>query len=246
MTDIHLITLDLDNTLWDVDRIIIAAEAELRDWLAAHTPQALAAYEKEQLMALREAVSAQFPDQIHDLSFMRTAVLQALMRKVGYGENEALQMAQAAFEVFFEARNRVEFFPGALDMLDDLARRFHIVALTNGNADIHRAGLGEYLKGAYSSADVGHSKPHRNMFLAPLQALNLAPHQAIHIGDHLIDDIQGAADVGMHSVWVNLQEVPVKHEASQAEPDHLKVQPSAEVSHLSEVAEAVARIASAD
>jgi putative hydrolase of the HAD superfamily len=44
------------------------------------------------------------------------------------------------------------------------------------------------------------------MFYAPLNELNLRPAQAIHIGDHLIDDIQGAANVGMHSIWVNLNE----------------------------------------
>jgi putative hydrolase of the HAD superfamily len=230
MNRIHLITLDLDNTLWDVDSIIIKAEQDMVGWLADHVPECLEHYQGDSLNEVRQQVFARYQDRSHDLSFMRTQVLYEVIRRAGVAPPEARTYAEQAFDVFFEGRNRVEFFPGALDMLEDLSSRFRIYALTNGNAHIEKAGLTAYLSGAYSSADVGAKKPHPDMFHAPLRELDLNPQQAVHVGDHLVDDIHGANAVGMHSIWVNLT-------------DHVRrdtdSQPTREVDALAAVVDAV-------
>jgi FMN hydrolase / 5-amino-6-(5-phospho-D-ribitylamino)uracil phosphatase len=233
MSRIKLITLDLDNTLWDVDSIIIKAEKMLITWLSENIPDALAHYQPDNLNRLRQEVVARHADKTHDLSFMRTQILFEVMRQTGLAEADARRQAQAAFNVFFEGRNQVVLFDGALEMLHSLSREFDIIALTNGNANINRTGLADFFSGAYSAADVGNKKPHPAMFKAPLSALQLKPDQAIHIGDHLVDDIQGAEGVGMHSIWVNLV---------GAQP--VDVTPSREVTHLGAVKDAVQQIAS--
>lgn len=235
MSKIRLITLDLDNTLWDVNSILIKAEQDLLQWLTDHVPDSLAHYHLDSLNEIRNAVFAAHQHQAHDLSFMRTQILFEVLRRTGLSEAEARSVAMQAFDVFFEGRNRVVFFPGALEMLGTLREQFPIYALTNGNANIDKAGLGEFLSGAYSSADVGTKKPHPEMFYAPLNELDLQPSQAIHIGDHLVDDIEGAANVGMHSIWVNLTEQNRQHD---------DVEPTQEVSTLSGVNTAVDRISS--
>jgi HAD superfamily hydrolase (TIGR01509 family) len=235
MSRIRLITLDLDNTLWDVDSIIIKAEQELVQWLTDHVPDSLVHYHPDNLNEIRTAVFAAHQHQAHDLSFMRTQVLFEVMQRTGLNVAEARRMAEQAFDVFFEGRNRVVFFPGALEMLGTVSERFPIYALTNGNANIDKAGLGEFLSGAYSSADVGTKKPQPEMFYAPLKELDLQPQQAIHIGDHLVDDIQGAANVGMHSIWVNL---------TQQNQELVDVAPTREVSDLLGVNAAVEQISS--
>jgi putative hydrolase of the HAD superfamily len=155
------------------------------------------------------------------------------MRQTGLSDAQARHQAQAAFDVFFEGRNQVVLFDGALEMLQSLSREFDIIALTNGNANINKTGLADFFSGAYSAADVGNKKPHPAMFEAPLSAMRLKPEQAIHIGDHLVDDIQGADGVGMHSIWVNLV---------GGQP--ADVTPSREVTHLSAVKDAVQQIVS--
>ncbi len=235
MSAIKLITLDLDNTLWDVDSIIIKAEQDMVAWIAEQVPEGLPIYQGEQIGEIRARVFEEFAHQRHDLSFMRTQVLFAVFQRAGYPGREARSLAEAAFAVFFEGRNRVEFFPGAHDMLEALCQQFTVMALTNGNADIHRAGIGHYMAGAYSSADVGASKPHPDMFLAPLQALDLQPRQGIHVGDHLIDDVSGAHGVGMHSIWVNLKDRALTDEDPR---------PTRAVTDLSAVPQAIEEIAS--
>ena len=137
------ISFDLDNTLWDVDQIIIRAEQSMRDWMREHTPDAYVAYTPEVIQPIRERVMRKHAHAATDLSFLRTELLYELMRQTGYGHAEARAQAKRAFEVFFEGRNTIEFFPGALDAIRTLAEDYRLLALTNGNADIHRAGLGE-------------------------------------------------------------------------------------------------------
>ena len=229
MSRIKLVTLDLDNTLWDVDSIIVQAEADMVAWLETHVPECLPLYRSDTLVEVRNDVFTQHKDRAHDLSFMRTAVLETLMQRAGYAEAEAGRLARQAFAVFFEGRNRVELFPGAEDMLETLTGRYALYALTNGNADIEKAGLAAYFQGAFSSADVGVKKPHARMFEAPLLHVDVAAHEAVHVGDHLVDDVQGAAGVGMHTVWVNLTDAA--HEG--------EVHPTHEVSDLIQVAEVI-------
>jgi putative hydrolase of the HAD superfamily len=42
------------------------------------------------------------------------------------------------------------------------------------------------------------------MFTTVLEKAGVTPEQCIHVGDHLTDDIYGANNVGMHTLWVNL------------------------------------------
>jgi putative hydrolase of the HAD superfamily len=50
------------------------------------------------------------------------------------------------------------------------------------------------------SDEIGRSKPHPNAFLTTLEALGVAPAEAVHVGDLLRTDIAGAQNVGMRGV----------------------------------------------
>ena len=64
-------------------------------------------------------------------------------------------LAEPAFEVFFDARQRVEFFDDALPALEFLSSRFPVVALSNGNADVQRVGIGRHFCAAFSVTHAG-------------------------------------------------------------------------------------------
>ena len=105
--------------------------------------------------------------------------------------------------------------------------------MTNGNADVTRTGISHFLQGAISSAGVGVSKPDPRMFQAALDQAGVKANHCVHIGDHLEDDINGANDVGMHSIWVNLNNAQTVDDDSR---------PRYVVTHLSEVESAVSAI----
>ena len=203
--NIQLISFDLDNTLWDVKKTIIGAEKTLRLWMQQHTPEALAVYASDAVEGIRHDVLAQHPNKRHDLSFLRIQVLQECMLKADMSMQSAEEMAQEAFDVFFAGRNRVVFFDNAIEILESLSKNYRLFALTNGNANIDRVGIGHLFSGAISSADVGASKPDPKMFSTLLERSGATASCSVHIGDHLSDDILGASKAGMHSIWFNYQ-----------------------------------------
>lgn len=201
---IKLITFDLDNTLWDVEAIVVRAERRMRAHIAARHPKFVAAFDMQSGLArLREAVFRERPDIAHDLTRLRLEVLRRAFAEGGYDEAAAGQAAEAAFAEYFDERNRVEYFPGALETLTALAADFELHALSNGNADIRRVGLGHLFRHHFSAISVGAAKPDPRMYRAALDAAGVAPHEALHVGDHPEQDVAAAAALGMRTVWVN-------------------------------------------
>ena len=102
----RVISLDLDDTLWPVAPVIAAAEAALHEWLKERYPRTLHGHSFDTMRALRARIAAQFPEQSHDLTFLRRRALGSQFVAAGYAESAC----EEALEVFFAARNRVEFF----------------------------------------------------------------------------------------------------------------------------------------
>ena len=200
---LRTLSFDLDNTLWDVDPVIEAAERRLRAWLEAECPRALEGYKPARLQALREEVALLYPGRDHDLTFLRKSVLERVLVSAGY----AASQAQAAFEVFFAARNEVTLFADVLPALQRLAQRYRLVALTDGNADLGRVGLDHMFDHYINASIVGRAKPHAAMFEAVTAATGHSPRETLHIGDHPEKDVAGAWRSGFKTVWVNRQRV---------------------------------------
>lgn len=227
---IRLVTFDLDNTLWETDNTIRKAESDMRDAFSRRVPGFSERFDFRATLALREQVVADSPEIAHDVTRLRKEVLFRAARECGCGEDDARTYAEEAFDVFLHARHRVSYLDGALDLLTTLKPRYTLVSLTNGNADFMRLGLDRYFSFGLTAADVGAMKPHRAMFDAALERTGVAADDAVHIGDQPIDDIQGAKDIGMHTIWFN--------------PDGAKdtVGASAQVGRLQEIPQAIARL----
>lgn len=239
MPRIRLVTFDLDNTLWNVQTVIRNAERRLVGWLDDHAPAAAVLYRREEdVSAMREGLIAAQPQLEHDISSLRQEILRLLLRRAGYGDADAGRLAVQAFAAFMEARHDIEFFDGALEALATLSRRFVLGSLTNGNADPKKLKLDRYLTFSFCAADVGAMKPAPNLFRKALQHSGVLADQAVHVGDHPVHDIAAAANVGMHTLWVNGPEQRSLRPASV--PD--KAPATVEIERLDEVVGAIERI----
>lgn len=200
LSRVKAIGLDLDDTLWPVQPVIERAEAQLQAWLARHAPATqVAMASPPQRLALRRRVLAERPDIGHDMSALRLAVIRAAL--LDAGEDPAL--CKPAFEVFHEHRQRVEFYDDALATLEFLAERFPLVAVSNGNADVHRVGIGRHFRAALGAHTVGVGKPDPRIFVAAAQAAGVAASEMLHVGDDAALDVLGALGAGMQTVWLN-------------------------------------------
>ena len=199
MSSIRAITFDLDDTLWDIWPIIVRAEQRLHDWLAQYYPLIPERFTALELRQLCDEVSAAKPHVAHDRTLLRKEALGLAALRTGYADFQV----DTAFEIFFAARNDVIFFEEVLSVLERLSQRYTLGALTNGNADIQLVGLSHVFDFAINAVAVGAAKPEPAMFEAACRHLNLPPEQILHVGDDPYHDVQGAAQVGLRTVWVN-------------------------------------------
>ncbi len=78
-----------------------------------------------------------------------------------------------------------------------------MVALSNGNADVHQMGLGHYFHATVSAREAGVPKPDARIFHQAAMAAGVGPDQVLHIGDDAHLDTQGAMQAGLQAVWLN-------------------------------------------
>ena len=200
---IRLITLDLDNTLWDIEKTMVRAEKELRLHLKSVSVNAFDIYCSEATSEIRDRLLREQPDLRSNLTEFRKLLLGEVFFRAGNSVQDSKMLANSAFNKFFEFRNKVVFFEGAIDVLKALSERYKVYALTNGNADVKMIGIDKFLSGAVSSADVGVSKPNPKIFEATLKKAGEEASSCIHIGDDYEDDIVGASNAGIASIWLN-------------------------------------------
>jgi 2-haloalkanoic acid dehalogenase type II len=213
---VRLITVDLDDTLWACSPVIRRAEQVLYAWLERHYPTITQRYNLDELRGRRMATMREDATFRTDLGRLRRESLRRLAGEFGYPEQV---LVEDAYEVFIEARHEVELFEDVLPALERLSRRFVLGALTNGNASVHRLGMGHLFTVAVTAADVGAAKPDPAMFDYACRAAGMAPSQGVHVGDDPDYDVRGAREAGMRTVWINRfdRDWPDTHERAHGE-----------------------------
>ena len=202
---VRAITLDLDDTLWPVAAAIRRAEAALLVWLDLHAPMTAALFSNP--LAMREVrahLMLNRPELRHDLGAARRESIRLALYRAG----EDPLLAARAYDVFFAARNQVDLYEDVPQALTWLSQRFPVIALTNGNADVHRIGIGHHFQGTLSARQVGVAKPDPRIFLAAADMAGVLPEQVLHVGDDPVADVLGSLNVGMQSAWVNRHRLP--------------------------------------
>ena len=196
------LSLDLDDTLWPIWPAIERAEAALAEFLAQRCPNTARKYPVPKMRELRDRIAAEYPQFAHDFTIQRRLSLAHALRSAGDDEAHA----DVAFNAFYAARNRVEFYPDALHALERLAARWPIAALTNGNADLHAIGIAHRFAATITAREAGHAKPDAPIFYAACRGLSVQPFEVLHVGDDPWMDVMGAAGVGMRTCWINRRE----------------------------------------
>jgi len=102
---------------------------------------------------------------------------------------------------------KVELLPGVKEALEVLNERYSLAVISNAMSDaprnsIKKFGLDKYLDAIVISRDLGIRKPDPEIFKFTLMNLGIESHEAIHVGDSLESDVQGAKNAGMKAIWL--------------------------------------------
>lgn len=214
LSRVRALAFDLDGTLWSCRDVIERAEAALYQWLARHHPRITAAYDVADLRQRRHALAERRPELAADMTALRRVALEEHAIEAGYDP----VLGEQGVAVFLAERQRVTPYPDVAPVLGRLAERYPLIALSNGNADVHRTALAQLFPHAISAAEVGAAKPEPALFRAACDRLGVAPHELAHIGDDPHRDIHAARLIGMPTVWVNRH--GAQWDGALRRPDH--------------------------
>ncbi|MBA2173786.1 HAD family hydrolase [Halobacillus locisalis] len=98
-------------------------------------------------------------------------------------------------------------FTGLLPMLEKLKSHYKLGIITNGRETmqasmIHKLGISRYFDSIVISETEGIKKPDPALFHLACERLQVAPHEAVFVGDHPENDIAAAQFVGMRGFWI--------------------------------------------
>ena len=201
---IRAVLFDLDNTLTHRDQSILAYSQHL-----AHTYQ----------QQLQHDQISQIPSIIRRIDnggYPKKELLThpSIAASVGYALQQELtwsslpdldELTQFWFQQFGLSAVAM---PGANSLLAELKQQgYKLAVISNGGhatrlTILQGLGFSHYFDEIISSELVGISKPNPEIFLHTSRQLDVAPQNCLFIGDHPINDIQGATQAGMKALWL--------------------------------------------
>jgi HAD superfamily hydrolase (TIGR01509 family) len=201
------VLIDVGGTLWPNSWPVTVEDQEERvSRLRSAVPALPVAEAGEIVAALSELDHPPCEQQRTDQLVAET------LRSVG--PSVAVPVSAARRAMCLPAAGRVAPFPGAEDLLAELAeRRIRVVVVSNTlwrdgpsqRMDFAALGLDNYICAHLTSLDVGWRKPHRMFFDAALSAAGHPPRECAMVGDSEQNDIAPATTLGMRTVRITIE-----------------------------------------
>ena len=124
-----------------------------------------------------------------------------------------------------------EAFSHSLD-LAQLAEKWPLVAITNGNAQPELFGLSDYFRFVLRAGPDGRSKPFADMYHLAAERLALPLGQILHVGDDLTTDVAGSIRCGMQACWIKPQGADLMRTADSRLLPHIEISRLASLTSL--------------
>ncbi|WP_081221101.1 HAD-IA family hydrolase [Pseudoalteromonas luteoviolacea] len=210
ISPIQVLSFDLDDTLYNNHPIILNAINAMQTYLQS-IPQ-WAAQDGDYWLACRRHVSQIQPYLQSDVTQWRKVALEYGLSQLGLTKEEITRHTHLAYQAFADARSQITVADSVLTLLDNLAKKYTLIAITNGNVEVDKFNLAGVFSRVYLAGPDGEAKPSDALFKRACRDLKIHPNQILHIGDSLDTDVQGANHAGCHSVWLNNQGVTYQYQ----------------------------------
>lgn len=201
---IQAVLFDLDNTLTHRD---LTAQAYSR-YLAEYYAPALKQVDSDKIIEIvRRIDNGGYPKkELLTHGSIGASAAYALLQELSWLNPPTIdELAHFWFSQF--GRFAVEM-PAAEQVLTQLKDEgYQLAIVSNGGHDtrlntIRGLGIETYFDEIISSGLVGFNKPQPEIFQITAERLGVQPAQCLYIGDHPVNDVQGAKEAGMHALWM--------------------------------------------
>ena len=134
------------------------------------------------------------------------------LQTLGFNVQQDDGRVKAAVNVFFEDYVRsLELNAGTQQLLKELSGRYKLGLISNFTyapviyAGLRKLGISCFFNAVSVSQAVGWRKPSERIFTHTLRCLGVSAEEAIYVGDSPFEDVEGAAAVGMKTVFIPSQ-----------------------------------------
>ncbi len=140
------------------------------------------------------------------------------------------------------SRFRLRLYPEVRNILDDLAKRYKLAALSDAQSawavpELRALDLDRYFNPIIISGDYGFRKPDPRIFRAALNGLGLEPREALFVGNDMFRDVFGAKQLDLKTIYFSSNQG--RNRSERAEPDYI-------IQHFAELPQAIAFLEARD
>ena len=120
--------------------------------------------------------------------------------------------------------NRLQLYPGVLEVLNDLRPRYQLAAISDAQSawclpELRAVGIAGYFDPIIVSGDFGYRKPDPRLFTSALSGLRVAPENVLLVGNDMFRDVSPAQQQGIKTVFFSSNQG--RKEAEGVEPDYI-------------------------
>jgi putative hydrolase of the HAD superfamily len=146
------------------------------------------------------------------------------LNNLGFKTNPEDTHIKTAVNVFFEDYlDSLELRPCVKELLSKISNEYKLGLISNFTyapviyAGIKKLGINQFFNAILVSEEVGWRKPSRKIFEEALRRLDTTAEETVYVGDSPLEDIKGAKDVGIKTVFVPSQFYSLEnlHESKQ-------------------------------
>jgi putative hydrolase of the HAD superfamily len=218
MENIKALIFDLDNTLLDRSKTFLDFTSKLVDKYFMHLPDA----EKHDVI---DVIVNTDQDGYKDKNQMFRELLECLPWEYKPLLEELLDFYTEEYVC------SAILMEDALHLLEHYKTKYRLGLITNGRSiiqygKIDKLNIRPYFDTIIVSEEAGIKKPDKLIFALALKHLDLKAEDCIYIGDHPVNDVDGAHQAGMKTIWMKV---------NQPWRDELTVQPLKTITKLSDL-----------
>lgn len=207
MPKIQALIFDLYGTLIDVSTN--EDKKELFDFLSLYLLYYDIRLSPEQLKSALEAERAKNLYCRHETypEMNLQEVFGEIIKREGLANSFLAKSCCKLFRIL--SRERFQVFPDVFPVLNQMRDKGYTIGLVSNAQKVFTAneirilGLQPYFKHMVFSTRYGITKPDSRLFIIACTMLNVAPQNAVYIGDNPFNDVKGAREIGMTTVLLS-------------------------------------------
>lgn len=201
ITSIKTVSFDGDGTLWDFQKVMRHSLGWVLDELKQADPDAASMLSIDKMIEIRNRVAEELKGKTTNLEAIRLEAFRQTLIDIGKPDDT---LASHLNEVYLKHRfEDIKLYEDVLPVLHEFRRKYTIGLLSNGNSYPERCGLEGIFQFIVFSQDYEVEKPDPEIYRIALKKAGCSKGELLNVGDSLENDVIGAKNAGIKSIWLN-------------------------------------------